>query len=92
MVTLTVDGKEITVPDGTLVIRAAEQLGIEIPRFCEHPFLSPIGAWNVRRSFDRTRTVLRMDRIRFVGSAVGGRGRGIFPRGPSTIPRRSWRY
>jgi len=43
-VTLTVDGKEITVPKGTLVIRAAEQLGIEIPRFCEHPFLSPIGA------------------------------------------------
>jgi len=44
MVALTVDGKEITVPKGTLVIRAAEQLGIEIPRFCEHPFLSPIGA------------------------------------------------
>jgi NADH-quinone oxidoreductase subunit G len=44
MVALTVDGKEITVPKGTLVIRAAEQLGIEIPRFCEHPFLSPVGA------------------------------------------------
>jgi NADH-quinone oxidoreductase subunit G len=43
-VTLTVDGKEVTVPKGTLVIRAAEQLGIEIPRFCDHPFLEPIGA------------------------------------------------
>ena len=43
-VTLTVDGKEITVPKGTLIIRAAEQLGIEIPRFCDHPFLEPIGA------------------------------------------------
>ena len=44
LVTLTVDGKEVTVPKGTLVIRAAEQLGIEIPRFCDHPFLEPIGA------------------------------------------------
>jgi NADH-quinone oxidoreductase subunit G len=43
-VTLTVDGKEITVPRGTLIIRAAEQLGIEIPRFCDHPLLDPIGA------------------------------------------------
>ncbi|MGH2635451.1 MAG: NADH-quinone oxidoreductase subunit G [Actinomycetota bacterium] len=44
LVTLSVDGKEVTVPKGTLVIRAAEQLGIEIPRFCDHPFLEPVGA------------------------------------------------
>ena len=31
-------------PKGTLVIRAAEQLGIEIPRFCDHPLLDPAGA------------------------------------------------
>jgi NADH-quinone oxidoreductase subunit G len=43
-VTLTIDGKEVTVPAGTMIIRAAEQLGIEIPRFCEHPLLSPVGA------------------------------------------------
>jgi NADH-quinone oxidoreductase subunit G len=43
-VTLTVDGKEVTVPRGTLIIRAAEQLGIEIPRFCDHPYLEPAGA------------------------------------------------
>ncbi|MGH2595915.1 MAG: NADH-quinone oxidoreductase subunit NuoG [Actinomycetota bacterium] len=44
MVALTVDGKEITVPPGTLIIRAAEQVGIEIPRFCDHPLLEPVGA------------------------------------------------
>ncbi len=44
LVTLMIDGKEVTVPKGTLIIRAAEELGIEIPRFCEHPMLSPIGA------------------------------------------------
>ena len=44
MVTLTIDGKEVTVPAGTLIIRAAEQLGIEIPRFCDHPLLDPVGA------------------------------------------------
>ncbi|WBB63864.1 NADH-quinone oxidoreductase subunit G [Streptomyces sp. WMMC500] len=44
MVTLTIDGAEVSVPKGTLVIRAAEQLGIEVPRFCDHPLLDPVGA------------------------------------------------
>ncbi len=42
--TLAIDGKEVTVPKGTLIIRAAEQLGVEIPRFCDHPLLEPLGA------------------------------------------------
>jgi NADH-quinone oxidoreductase subunit G len=44
LVTLTIDGQPITVPKGTLVIRAAEMAGIEIPRFCDHPLLAPVGA------------------------------------------------
>ena len=44
MITLTIDGFEVTVPKGTLVIRAAEKLGIQIPRFCDHPLLDPVGA------------------------------------------------
>ena len=44
MITVVVDGFEVTVPKGTLVIRAAEQLGIQIPRFCDHPLLDPVGA------------------------------------------------
>jgi NADH-quinone oxidoreductase subunit G len=43
-ISVTIDGFEITVPKGTLVIRAAEQLGIQIPRFCDHPLLDPVGA------------------------------------------------
>jgi NADH-quinone oxidoreductase subunit G len=43
-VTVTIDGFEISVPKGTLIIRAAEMLGIAIPRFCDHPLLDPIGA------------------------------------------------
>ncbi|HEY0718711.1 MAG TPA: NADH-quinone oxidoreductase subunit G [Streptosporangiaceae bacterium] len=43
-VTVTIDSFEIAVPKGTLVIRAAELLGIQIPRFCDHPLLDPIGA------------------------------------------------
>ncbi|QDQ97203.1 NADH-quinone oxidoreductase subunit G [Tomitella fengzijianii] len=43
-VTFTIDGRELTVPKGTLVIRAAESIGIEIPRFCDHPLLDPVGA------------------------------------------------
>ena len=44
MITVVIDGFEVTVPKGTLVIRAAEKLGIQIPRFCDHPLLAPAGA------------------------------------------------
>ncbi len=43
-VTLTIDGRRVTVAEGTLIIRAAESLGVEIPRFCDHPYLEPVGA------------------------------------------------
>ena len=44
LVSLTIDGFQVSVPKGTLVIRAAELLGIQIPRFCDHPLLDPVGA------------------------------------------------
>jgi NADH-quinone oxidoreductase subunit G len=43
-VNATIDGIEISVPKDTLIIRAAEMVGIQIPRFCDHPLLDPIGA------------------------------------------------
>ncbi len=43
-ITVTIDGIEVTVPKGTLAIRAAEAMGIVIPRFCDHPLLDPAGA------------------------------------------------
>jgi NADH-quinone oxidoreductase subunit G len=43
-VTVTIDGVEIAVPKNTLIIRAAEMVGIQVPRFCDHPLLDPIGA------------------------------------------------
>ena len=44
LITLTIDGFEVQVPKGTLVIRAAELVGIQVPRFCDHPLLDPVGA------------------------------------------------
>ncbi|WP_241032155.1 NADH-quinone oxidoreductase subunit G [Rhodococcus pseudokoreensis] len=43
-VSVVIDGVELSVPKGTLVIRAAEMIGIQIPRFCDHPLLDPVGA------------------------------------------------
>lgn len=43
-VTFVLDDVEVSVPKGTLVIRAAEEIGIQIPRFCDHPLLAPAGA------------------------------------------------
>jgi NADH-quinone oxidoreductase subunit G len=44
LVTVTIDGIELQIPKGTLIIRAAELLGISVPRFCDHPLLEPVGA------------------------------------------------
>ncbi len=44
LVSLTIDDVEVSVPKGTLVIRAAEVIGTEVPRFCDHPLLAPVGA------------------------------------------------
>jgi NADH-quinone oxidoreductase subunit G len=44
VVTVIIDGVALEVPKGTLAIRAAELLGIEIPRFCDHPLLDPVAA------------------------------------------------
>ncbi|HTC54884.1 MAG TPA: NADH-quinone oxidoreductase subunit NuoG [Candidatus Sulfotelmatobacter sp.] len=43
-VTLTVDGKKVTAPAGTLLIEACKTVGIEVPSFCYYPNLSLQGA------------------------------------------------
>ncbi len=43
MVTLTIDGKKIEVPEGTTVLRAAQSAGVDIPTLCDHPHLTPYG-------------------------------------------------
>jgi NADH-quinone oxidoreductase subunit G len=42
-VTLTIDGVKVTVPKGTLVVDAAKRVGNDIPVFCYHPKLDPVG-------------------------------------------------
>ena len=39
-VTLTIDGREVTVPQGTSLLQAAERVGVEVPHYCYHPGLS----------------------------------------------------
>ncbi|MGK2349237.1 NADH-quinone oxidoreductase subunit G [Actinomyces sp. W5033] len=41
LVSITIDGIPVEVEKGTLLIRAAEKVGVRIPRFCDHPLLSP---------------------------------------------------
>lgn len=47
MVTLTIDGRTVEVPEGTTVLRAAEKAGIKIPTLCDHPHLQPFGGCRV---------------------------------------------
>ncbi len=44
LINVTIDGIATSVAKDTLVIRAAEQVGVQIPRFCDHPLLAPVGA------------------------------------------------
>ncbi|WP_217634055.1 NADH-quinone oxidoreductase subunit G [Raineyella antarctica] len=44
LVSVTIDGIEVKVPKGTMIIRAAEMIGKPVPRFCDHPLLDPVGA------------------------------------------------
>lgn len=43
LVTVTIDGRTARVPKGTLLVEAAKQVGIDIPVFCYHPKLDPVG-------------------------------------------------
>ena len=43
MVQITINGKQIEVPEGTTVLRAAEMAGIKIPKLCDHKELTPYG-------------------------------------------------
>jgi NADH-quinone oxidoreductase subunit G len=42
-VTLSIDGKQVQVPEGTLIVNAARMVGIDIPVFCYHPKMEPVG-------------------------------------------------
>jgi NADH-quinone oxidoreductase subunit G len=44
LITATIDGIQVQVPKGTLIIRAAERMGTFVPRFCDHPALAPVAA------------------------------------------------
>lgn len=43
LVTLTIDGVQVSVPAGTLVVDAAKRIGDDIPVFCYHPKMAPVG-------------------------------------------------
>jgi NADH-quinone oxidoreductase subunit G len=43
-VTLTINGQALEAPKGTLLVEAAKLVGIDIPIFCYHPKLKPVGA------------------------------------------------
>lgn len=43
LVTVTIDGVTVSVPKGTLVVDAAKKIGNDIPVFCYHPKLEPVG-------------------------------------------------
>jgi NADH-quinone oxidoreductase subunit G len=80
LVTLTIDGIEVSVPKGTMIVDAAKKVGIEIPVFCYHPKMHPVGMCRMclvevgRPAWDRTKNepVLDEDGKPVIQSAKGG--------------------
>ena len=44
LVTLTIDGREVTVPEGTSIMRASMEAGIEIPKLCATDMVDAFGS------------------------------------------------
>jgi NADH-quinone oxidoreductase chain G len=44
LVNLTIDGQPVSVPKGSVIWAAAQKLGIEVPIYCYHPKMEPLGA------------------------------------------------
>jgi NADH-quinone oxidoreductase subunit G len=67
VVTLKIEGVEVTVPKGTLIVDAAKKIGIDIPVFCYHPKLESVGMCRMclvevgRPSIDRATGDLILD-------------------------------
>ncbi|NMB60363.1 MAG: 2Fe-2S iron-sulfur cluster binding domain-containing protein, partial [Chloroflexi bacterium] len=77
-ITLTIDGQSVTAPEGTMVVDAAKLIGIDIPVFCYHPKMEPVGMCRMclveigRPMVDRATNALVLDadgspRIQFSG-------------------------
>lgn len=47
MISLTIDGKKVSVLEGTTILEAANSAGIDIPTLCFHKRLPPIGSCNM---------------------------------------------
>ncbi|MEW6283083.1 MAG: NADH-quinone oxidoreductase subunit NuoG, partial [Candidatus Eremiobacterota bacterium] len=47
MLKVTIDDQTVEVPRGTLLVEACRQLGIEVPVYCYHPKMNPVGACRV---------------------------------------------
>jgi formate dehydrogenase major subunit len=43
-ITLEIDGKSVTVPEGTSIMRAASQVGLDVPKLCATDSLEPFGS------------------------------------------------
>ena len=63
MVNLTIDNKQVNVPEGTTILEAAETAGIKIPTLCFHKRLNPIGSCRMCvvdiEGYDRAHGIMR---------------------------------
>ncbi|MCS7172992.1 MAG: NADH-quinone oxidoreductase subunit NuoG [Armatimonadetes bacterium] len=82
-VTLTIDGRTVTVPRGTTVLHAAERLGIEVPVFCYHERMPPLGA--CRMCLVR---VERMPRLQTACTLEAQEGMVVWTEAPEVVEAR----
>jgi len=83
MISLTIDGISVQVPDGTTILDAAASLGIDVPTFCHDPRLRPDGACRI--------CVVEVEKARSLVTSCStpvGEGMVVYTDSPSVVEAR----
>src|SRR5262249_45386026 len=83
-VTLTIDGRQVTVEKGKTVLQAAIETGISVPYYCYHPCISVDGSFRVCIV-----KIEKMPKLQTWCSMVCTEGRGVSTRGPGGVGARA---
>src|SRR2546422_8957672 len=83
-VTLTIDGRSVTVDKGRTVLQAAIEAGISVPYYCYHPGLGVDGSCRVC-----VVKIEKMPKLQTSCSTVCSEGMGVFTRDPGVVQARA---
>ncbi|MDI6784418.1 MAG: NADH-quinone oxidoreductase subunit NuoG, partial [bacterium] len=80
MLDLTINGKQVAVPQGTTILQSAKSVGIKIPTFCYHAQMAPLGACRVCLV-----EVEKMPKLQIACATLVAEGMKVFTDSPAAV-------